>query len=85
MRLAAGLALGVIFVVGLVYATLQQTGVRCEVCVEFEGRTECRTSSAADRDTAISMGVTNACAVLSSGVTQGIRCQSMPPIARCEE
>ena len=66
------------FAGGLFYATLAETGVECEVCVEFGGRSACRTGTASDRDSAIRGAVSNACKVLSSGVTQSIACDKTP-------
>ena len=86
MRLAVGLLLAATFAAALVYTTLYESQVECEVCVQFGGRSACRTVAAADRDRAVAMAVTNACAVLSSGVTPGIQCSQTPPRSvRCDE
>ena len=79
MRTVAGLIVGLVFVAALVYATLSETGVECDVCVEFNGRSACRTSTASDRDGAIRGAVSNACKVLAGGVTQSIACDKTPP------
>jgi hypothetical protein len=79
MRIAAGLGLAALFVAALVYATLSESQVECEVCIQFQGQTACRTVSATDRDRAIAMAVSNACAVLANGVTPGIQCSQTPP------
>jgi len=84
MRVAVGVALGLAFLAGLVLATLRETQAECEVCVDFGGRRLCRTSSAADEDTAMQMAQATACAVLSNGVTQGIQCRGVRPVSvRC--
>ena len=83
--MAAGLLVAVLFMAALVYNTLQQSQVTCEVCMEFEGSRTCRTVSGEDRDTAISMGVQNACALLANGVTPGIQCgRTAPTSISCE-
>jgi hypothetical protein len=85
MRTAVGIALALCFFAALVLATLRETAVACEVCVEFGGRTECRRSSAASREEALQMAQSTACAVLSGGVTQGMACQrEAPRSARCD-
>ncbi len=85
MRTAIGVALALAFAAALVFATLRETAVTCEVCVDFSGRSECRRSSAAERGEAIRMAQSTACAVLAGGVTRGMECQRTPPrSAQCE-
>ena len=85
MRTVAGWIVGLVFVAALLYATLAETGVECEVCVEFGGRSSCRTGTASDREAAIRGAVSNACKVLSSGVTQSIACdQTLPKRVVCD-
>lgn len=79
MRVAVGVLLGVVFAAGLFWATLSESSVSCEVCMAFGPQEACRTVSAADREHAVAMAVSSACAVLSGGVTQGIRCSQTPP------
>ena len=86
MRAAVGVLLGVVFVAVVVYATLAESQVACEVCVDYRGGSECRSSSAIDRETAITGAVTAACAVLSGGVTDGIACGATSPRSvRCDD
>jgi hypothetical protein len=78
-------ALGLAFAVALVYATLRESRVSCELCVRFGGQEACRMASAADRDTALSMAQNTACAVLAGGVTRGMQCmRAVPHRVRCE-
>jgi hypothetical protein len=85
MRTAVGIALGLCFVAALVFATLRETAVTCQVCVDFGGRSECRESSAGGREQALQMAQSTACAVLAGGVTQGMACQRTEPrSAQCE-
>jgi hypothetical protein len=79
MRTAVGFALALCFFAALVFATMRETAVACDVCVEFGGRTECRRSSAASREEALRGAQSTACAVLSGGVTQGMACQRATP------
>ena len=86
MRTALGVLAGVALFATLVYATLNQAAVSCEVCVEFGGRSECRTGSAETQDEAVRGAVSAACRLLSSGVTQGMQCDRTPPRSvRCED
>ena len=81
-----GALLAALFVGALLYATARETGVRCEVCLEFGGARACRAVSAADRDQAVDQAVATACAVLARGVTQAFACQrSAPSSLHCDE
>lgn len=74
------------FLAALFAATHQEAAVECEVCMAFGGDVACRTSSAGDRERALRGAVTAACAVLSSGVTQGMACdRTRPRSVRCSE
>lgn len=86
MRAAVGILLGAVLLGALIYASLEQAAVSCEVCLEFGGRSDCRSASAASRDEAVRGALTSACAVLASGVTRGMLCDRTPPSSvRCEE
>jgi hypothetical protein len=70
----------VILVVGfVVVSTFQGERVRCRVCIVFNGRRDCRTASAANRMEAQRTATDNACAQLSSGVTETGQCVNTPP------
>lgn len=53
--------------------------VECNACVTFHGRTECRVGRGESERMAMTSAVTGACAVLGSGVTDSIQCNSLPP------
>jgi hypothetical protein len=82
-NLAATLAVLVPVAAFVVYSSFQVRLVECEVCVNFDGRQSCRTASAALRDEALRAAIDNACALLTSGMTNSIRCQRSEP-ARAE-
>ena len=63
----------------LVISSFSQKAAKCEVCMEFNGGTDCRTASADTRENALRTAVTNACAQLASGVTQSMQCENTPP------
>jgi hypothetical protein len=58
----------------------------CEVCMAFNGRSQCRTASGADRQTAMRSAHDNACAFLISSKTEGFLCsQAQPTKVVCTE
>jgi hypothetical protein len=63
----------------IAYSTMGLTKVRVEVCMEFEGRTNCRITSGSTKDFAIRSAIQNACADMASGVTQTMQCQATAP------
>jgi hypothetical protein len=78
-NLAATLAVLVPVAAFVIYSSLQAGSVECEVCMDFEGRRICRTASAAGHEEALRAAVDNACALLTSGMTNTIRCQQGEP------
>jgi hypothetical protein len=71
--------LGIAFVLAVigmvVYSTMQVKGYRVEVCMDYQGRSTCRTASAETEMQALRTAKTNACALVASGVTDGIQCE----------
>ena len=63
----------------LVYSTLGLRQVSCEVCMTFEGRTQCAKASGTTREEAQRTATDTACATISSGMTESIRCSNTPP------
>lgn len=63
----------------MVYSTMGLASHRVEVCMEFNGRTSCRTTSGSTRDFALRTGISNACAGIASGVTESIACEQKEP------
>jgi hypothetical protein len=85
-RRSVGWLLGAVFAAALLATTLRETRVECEVCLEFGGSSVCRSVAAAERDEAISQATATACAVLSSGVTEGLACQrTRPRSLQCDD
>ncbi len=72
--------LAIVFVVvvigAIVYTTFSASAsrYRCEVCMEFQGRRACRTASASTEMQARRTAQDNACAEISSGVTDSMQC-----------
>ena len=77
--------IAIVFVVAFVAMVLITTfggnRVRVQVCVEYHGRSDCRTAQAATREEALRTAVTNACAQLASGVIETSQCESAPPVS----
>ena len=85
MRTLVGLLLGLGFLGAMVYFTLAETEVRCEVCLVYNGNEECRAGSGPDPLAATQIAVSTACAVLAHDRTQNIQCLATPPRSRyCE-
>ena len=86
MRRASLLAIGalVAFMALVVYRSFHIAGVRCEVCLSYRGRSQCRTVEGQDEGEARMAATTNACAYLSSGVTEGMACaRTLPDRVAC--
>ena len=77
--------LGILFVVAVigfvVYSTMSTSTdrIRCEVCVTYRGQQACRTASGRTRELALRTATENACAQISSGVTDSNQCNNTPP------
>jgi hypothetical protein len=65
----------------VVYQSMHLEAATCEVCIEYNGNTQCRTVSGPTLDDARSGAITNACAFLSSGVTDSMACGRTKPIS----
>ena len=81
MKWTSWVALGGLAAVGgfVVYSSFQVGGVRCEVCVEFADASACRAVDAASEQEATAAARTNACAQLTSGVTNMMACERTEP------
>lgn len=69
----------VVIIGGVVWSSFRIGGVRCEVCIAFEGRQACRSVDGNTAEEARMSAVNNTCALLASGVTQVIACERTPP------
>lgn len=63
----------------VVFSTFHQDLVRCQVCISFNGRRDCRTASASTQEGAVRAATGNACAQLASGVTETTQCENTKP------
>lgn len=75
--------LGILFVLAVigavVYSTLDVQSYRVEICVDFQGRSTCRTAAASTEAQALRTAKENACALIASGVTDTIQCEQYTP------
>ena len=81
MKSTSWLALVTLLAIGafVVVSSFRVAGVRCEVCVEFDGQQACRTVDGATEKDALAAARTNACAQLTSGVTNSMRSERQEP------
>jgi len=81
MKWTSWVALGGLAAVGgfVVWSSLQVGGVRCQVCVEFAEARACRAVDAASEAEGLAAARTNACAQLTSGVTNMMACERTEP------
>ncbi len=71
--------IGIAVIVALVvYSSVRVGSVRCEVCIAYRGREACRAVDGEDQEETRRAAVTNACALLASGVTETMACQRTP-------
>lgn len=81
-KTAIAVTVFVLAVLGLlVYSSLGLRKHRAEVCVSFQGRTNCRVASGATREQAVRTATDNACALIASGMTESMACTSAPPVS----
>jgi hypothetical protein len=70
----------ILFIAYLIYSSVAQAQVSCEVCINFHGRTGCGSARAIDANEAQRTATDVACASISSGVTDSIACGNTPPV-----
>jgi len=63
----------------IAYSTMNMAQHKVEICITFKGNSNCRTASGATQEAALRAATTNACADLSSGVTEVLACERTEP------
>ena len=63
----------------LIYSTLDLQGYSCEVCITFNGRTNCAKASGTTREEAQRTATDTACAPITGGMSETIACSNTPP------
>lgn len=73
-------------VLALVYFSLQGVNeYTCEVCVTYNGQTQCRTGQGRTKEDAVTKAQDAACSVMASGMDQRIACGNVEPTSvSCE-
>jgi len=75
-----GILLFAALVALIAYSTMGTASNRVEVCMQYEGRSACRTASGSTKDFALRTATSNACAQIVSGVTDTIQCEHADPV-----
>jgi hypothetical protein len=77
-------ALGLVGLLGgaFLWWSLSSQRFECEVCVEFEGRRNCATASAASEGAAARAAQATACGTLARGRIDLMRCGGIRPLSR---
>ena len=79
-----GVVIAVVLVVAgslalIVWSSMGLVQVTGEVCITYNGRTECRAASGASKEEALRTASDMACSALASGMTDRISCTNTPP------
>jgi len=76
----AGIIFVVVVLVVVVYSSFTMNNkVRAEVCMEYGGRTICKTVSGDSQEHVLRTASENACAELTGGVTDSMACERATP------
>lgn len=75
------LIFGAVVLGAILYTSLggSNSKYRVEVCIAFQGRTECRTARAATHMEALRTATDNACSLMASGQSEFERCRNTRP------
>jgi len=75
--------LGILFVLAvlavLIYSTMNLARYRVEVCMTYQGRSQCRTAAGDSEEHALRSAASNACAMIASGMTDSMACEHATP------
>jgi len=63
----------------LIYSSMDLQRHSCEVCVTYQGRTNCATAAGTSEQEATRTATDVACAPISSGMTESIQCGNTRP------
>ena len=76
---------GIIGLVGyVIYGSMARVERQCELCVEFNGQTVCRSGAGATDEEARQAAQTAACAMVAFDMAQSIQCdRTVPKTQRC--
>lgn len=68
-----------IVLIAVIYFSMGLRQFTCELCMEFQGRTNCATASGTTREEAVRTATDTACATISGGMTESIQCSRTTP------
>jgi hypothetical protein len=74
-----GIVFLLVVIAAIYYSTATLAAHRVEVCMEFHGMTSCRTVSGSEKEQTLRTAISNACATISSGVTDSMACDRAEP------
>ena len=84
--MSRGTIIGVVAAAGfaafLLYGTLESQAAECFVVVDFRGRIDSATASAASEEEAARQAQTTACGTISFGMDESIACGNVQPVRR---
>ena len=66
----------------LLWTTFSAQKAQCEVCVDFNGRRNCATASAASEADAARAAQNTACGPIANGMDESIKCDNVPPASK---
>ncbi len=64
----------------LYWVSTSQAAAECEACVEWNGRRVCGRVAAETREEATRRAVSHACGIATTGVTDTLACEKLPPV-----
>ena len=76
-----GIVFGVTVLAVIVWSSFNMSQVKLRACMQYEGRTNCATASAATREFAMRAAISTACASIAGGVTGTIGCEGSKPVS----
>jgi hypothetical protein len=79
LKILLGIAAAVAFVGMLTFMMLGTRRFRCEVCMSWNGRMQCKTASGETRDEAVNTARAQACALTASGMSDSRACNAADP------
>lgn len=77
--LLLGLLFSAAIIAFLVLSSLHLSQYKTEVCIEFNGNTQCRAAAGSTEEFALRSATTAACSTLAGGVTQVMACEHTTP------
>ena len=58
---------------------MSQARFRVDLCIDYQGRSNCATASGSTEQYTLQAAATNACATIASGVTETMQCEHTEP------